>query len=183
MVNIVRDGCRGGNGQASNHGKHGGEGHCGNNRHEDRAANLQRKQWCRGISPARRGEDAVRTDQGGGAVSQDQGHQIEGADDDNRPGNRTAGFSSGRHGVEAHQHVRQAAHTKHQRNAQGDEIQLGGGGGAVFQARGHDVFSFIALLLNLFRGGVHINGVVKQRAKSTAQCNEYQEAHDDYAGY
>ena len=132
--------------------------------------------------PARRGEDAIRPHQCCRTVAQDQGHEVEGTDDDDRPGNGAARLGGGGHGVEAHQHVRQATHAEHQGNTQGDKVQLGGGGGAVLQARGHDVLGLVALLLNLLGGGVHVDGVIKQGAKAAAQGNEDQETHDDHAG-
>ena len=69
-------------------------------------------------------EDAVGSDQRRGAVAEHQGEQVERADQHDRPHHRAAGLLGGRHGVEAHQHVRQARGAEHQRQRQRDEVDL-----------------------------------------------------------
>ncbi|KAK5007720.1 hypothetical protein LTR39_005340, partial [Cryomyces antarcticus] len=67
--------------------------------------------------------DAVRADEGGGAIAEHQREQVEGADQRDGPNDRPPRLFRGRHGVEAHQHVRQARGAQHQRQRQQQHAQ------------------------------------------------------------
>src|SRR5699024_9861166 len=113
------------------------------------------------------------------AVAQNQGNQVESADDANRPGNGATCFSRGRNGVETHQNVWQASGTKNQGQTQGDEVNLSRGGATVLQAWLHNLRSFIAPVDDGLRFRVHCNCLIKQSDKAALDSNEDQDSHDD----
>ena len=81
--------------------------------------------------------------------TQRQGEQVEGADQPDRPDHRAAGLLGGRHGVEPHQHVRQARGAEDQGQGQRQEVDLRGQRSAVLRARGQHV-----RLATPFGGGI-----------------------------
>src|SRR5699024_5535250 len=135
VVDVVADSCGGGDGQAGDHGEHGGEGDRGDQRHEAGTTEFEGQQRGCGAPRARRSQDGIRSNQCGSAVTEDEGHQVEGTDEDDGPGDGLTCFEGGGNGVEAHKDVGQAGGAEHQGDGQGDEVQLGGQVRTVLQAR------------------------------------------------
>ena len=72
--------------------------------------------------------------------------QVEQPDQADRPDHRLAGLLGGRHGVEAHQDVRQAGGAQHQGHRQRDEVDLAQRGRAVLARPGRSSLSPSGLL-------------------------------------
>ncbi len=179
VVDVVSNRSRCGNCKTGNNSQNGCECDCGNNRHEDCAANFESQERCRCVCSTRSIQDAVWTNQCCCAVAQDQGDQVESTDDADSPGNGATCFSRGRNGVETHQNVWQASGTKNQGQTQGNEVNLSRGGGAVLQPRLHNLRSFIAPVDDGLRFRVHCNCLIKQSDEAALDSNEDQDSHDD----
>ena len=123
-VDVVCERRRRGDGQAGDDGQDGRERHRRDDAEQDHAAELEGQQRRGRVLPAGRGEDPVRADERRRAVPEHQGEQVERTDQRDRPDHRTSGLLGGGHGVEAHQHVRQARGAEHQRERQRDEVDL-----------------------------------------------------------
>ena len=111
-----------------------------------------------------------RVEQGRGTEAEHQRHQVEGADQADRPEHRLSGCLGRRHGVEADQDVRQASRAQHQREAEGDEVDLARGGKAVLQTRVEEVG-----LAGLLDGGAEHLGDVE------VEVQQHQEGDQDRA--
>ena len=129
--------------QAGHHGEDRREGDRGDEGQQDRAAggavaatDFLGEEWRGQVARGRR-HLAARSgvQQRGCAEAQHQRHQVEAADDADRPVDRRACVLGRRHRVEADQDVRQPRRTEDQGQAEGQEVDLAGGGGAVLQAR------------------------------------------------
>ena len=81
----------------------------------------------------------VGADQGGRAEAEHDRHQVEAADEPDRPDDGAAGGPRGRHGVEARQDVRQPGRAQHERQAEADEVEAGGPVPAVLEAGREEV--------------------------------------------
>ncbi|MPM29630.1 hypothetical protein SDC9_76170 [bioreactor metagenome] len=124
VVDVMGERRRRGDGQAGDDREDRRERHTGDQRHQDGAAQLVRQGRSGRIGAARHRLDLLRADQPGGAEAEDHGEQVEQADQADGPGHRAARLLGGRHGVEAHQHVRQAGRPEHQGDRERDEAQL-----------------------------------------------------------
>ena len=99
------------------------EGDRGDDAQQQGAADLEGQQRRRVVHVGR-GQRAPR-EQGGRAVPDHQGEQVEDADDPDRPLHRAPGLLGRGHGVEAHEDVRQAGGAEDQGEGQRQEVDLG----------------------------------------------------------
>ncbi|KMP04413.1 hypothetical protein CIRG_10399, partial [Coccidioides immitis RMSCC 2394] len=129
-------------------------------------------------APARRRQVAGlvqggRVDQRGRTEAQDQGEQVEDADQTDRPQHRLAGIRRGRDGVEADQDVRQAGGAEHQGEPERDEVQLAGEAQAVLQTGLEEGIA-------LARG---VGGGAEQLGEVEAELGEHQDHDQRRAGH
>src|SRR5690606_1438815 len=124
-VDVVGERGRRGDGEARDHSEDGGEGDCGDEAEQDRAAQGQGEQrGRRGHAAGGRG-NVLSTHHGAGRVAEHQGEQVEQADQADGPHHRAASFLGGGDRVEPHQHVGQAGGAEHEREAQRQDGELG----------------------------------------------------------
>ena len=172
------DGGGGGDGQAGDDGENRGERNRGDQGHEDRAAEIQGQQRGCGVGATRGVEDAVGTDEGRGTVTENHGHEVEGTDEHDGPGDGLTGFLGSRNRVETHEDVRQTGGTQNQGQTQGDEVELGGEARAVLEARLHDVLGGVTGLGHGARVGVGRHGLVEQGGEAALDRDEGPDRHD-----
>ena len=138
VVDVVREGGGGGDGQARDHREDRGEGDRGDDPHQHRAAERVGQGRCGGVRAAGQRADDVHAHHVRGGEAEHQGAQVEEADQGDRPDHRASGLLGRGHGVEAHQHMGQARRAEHERDREGDEAELGGPGLAVLVHRLED---------------------------------------------
>ena len=171
-VDVVRERRRRRDRQAGDHREDRGERDRGDQAQQHRPAQFEREQRRRGVHPARRLLDRVRADQRTGAVAQHQREQVEHADQHDRPDHRAARVAGRRHGVEAHQDVRQAGGAQHQGDAEREEVQFGRSGGAVLLARAEQRLAGLARL---------VDGGLQQAGEVEAVLAEHPQRHRERA--
>ena len=178
-VEVVGHRGRRGEGQASDHREDRREGDRGDEGQQDRAAcravaatNLLGEEWRGQVAGGRR-HLAARpgVEQCGRAEAQHQRHQVEAADDPDGPVDRPARVLGRRHRVEADQDVRQSRRTEDQGQAEGQEVDLAGGGGAVLQP---------GLEERLALAGV-LAAAAEQLAQVEVELREHQDGDQDRA--
>ena len=177
------DGRRGGNRQASDDREDGCEGNGGDDRHEHGATQFEGQQRGGGVRATRRGEDAVRTNQSGGAEAQDERHEVESTDDDDGPGHGAASFLRSRNRVEAHEDVRESTDTEDEGDTEGDEVNLRSEGRAVLQARLHNLGGLVALLRQVLRASVRLHRAIEEGTEATLDGDEDHGAHRNNTGH
>ncbi|NCL77824.1 hypothetical protein AIIKEEIJ_05320 [Rhodococcus sp. YH1] len=154
-----------------------GERDGGDDAEEDGAAEFEGEQRRGRVLLAGGAEDDVRSDHLGGTVAEHQCEQVEPADQGDGPGHRAPGLLGGGHGVEAHQHVRQAGGAEHQGDAERDEVEPGHVADAVLGAGGEHVAAGDGLV----GGAVHHGLRVGQQLREVAADREQHE-HEHDAG-
>ena len=142
VVEVVRDAGARGQRQPGDHREDRRERDRRDHRQQDRAAGGAGSATD-GLGQQRRGEVAAGgrgplvvlvVQQRRGTEAEHQREQVERADQADRPQHRLPGVPRGRHRVEADQDVRQAGGAEHQGDAERQEVDLAGRGGAVLQA-------------------------------------------------
>ncbi|KMU75270.1 hypothetical protein CISG_10381 [Coccidioides immitis RMSCC 3703] len=177
VVDVVGDGDRGGQRQARDHGEDRREGDRRDQRQQYgtadgalTATDLLGEQRRRQVAGLVQGG---RVDQRGRTEAQDQGEQVEDADQTDRPQHRLAGIRRGRDGVEADQDVRQAGGAEHQGEPERDEVQLAGEAQAVLQTGLEEGIA-------LARG---VGGGAEQLGEVEAELGEHQDHDQRRAGH
>ncbi|CAI7636275.1 unnamed protein product, partial [Penicillium discolor] len=136
-----------------------GERHRGDEPQEHRTTELQRQQrGGRVHSPGSRG-DHIGADERTGSVPEHEGQQVEPADQPDRPDHRTPCLLGRRHGVEAHEHVRQTRGAEHEGHAQRQEVPRVG---AVLQTWCQHRLTLVGVGHRGFQEGVQAEAVDRE---------------------
>ncbi len=145
------DGCGRGEGDAGDDGEDGGEGDGRDDREKNRSAGrsdapaqVEGEQGNGGVPGGVRRPDGIAPEHRGGAEAEDDGHQVEAADEADGPDDRAAGGAGGRHGGEAYEDVRQSGRGEDQRQTEADEVQPGGDVVPVLQTGREEVATVAA---------------------------------------
>lgn len=101
-VDVVRERRRRGDGESGDDGQDGREGHRRDDAQQDHPAEFEREKRRGRVLRAGSRKDLVGSDEGGGAVAEREGEQVERADQGDRPHHRAPGLLGAGHRVEAH---------------------------------------------------------------------------------
>ena len=155
---VVRQGCGARQRQTCHDGQNRGKCHGGNEAKERRAAHSLCEQRCGHVAAGIDLRNRLASDHHHGAETEHEREQVEEPDERRRIADRPACGPCVRHGVEAHQDVRQAGRAEHQRQPERNRIERIGDQPARRQ----------------HAGAVHRCGRVEQRQRVEAEPRERQ---------
>ena len=168
LVEVVRERRRRGDGEPGDDREDRREGDARDDAEQHRPAELVGEQRGGRVGLARSGVDGLGADERSGAVADDQGEQVEAADEPDGPLDRLAGLLARRDGVEPLEHVREARGAEHERHRQRDEVDLGREVLAVLQAG----------LEELVPGGRVVGRRLEERGEAEAELAEDHQRDD-----
>ncbi len=181
-----------GQGQTCDHRQDGGEGHCRDEAHEHVAAHRIADQHRRHVGRALAAVDGAGGDIGELRVGQhqcnrteadDEDQDVEVADPGGGPQHRLACLLGIGNGEEAHQDVRQAGGTEHQRHTEGDRRNR-----VLHEtARPHDRQARLGCVLRRCTAigrnrGLHPHALGKQRLEAEVEVPHDRHGHEGHAG-